>query len=82
MAPLTAINAKAAHPNAAKLFASCMMSSAGQVAHNGEGRASSVLGDVDAEPPPLRVGEDAVHPRHHQVGRRVADHRRARARRP
>src|SRR3954464_7838443 len=31
---------------------------------------------VDAETPPLRVGEHAVDPRRHQVGRRVADHLR------
>jgi iron(III) transport system substrate-binding protein len=41
-----AINAKAQHPNAAKLFALWMMSPAGQVAHNGNGRASSVLGNL------------------------------------
>jgi iron(III) transport system substrate-binding protein len=41
-----AINAKAPHPNAAKLFASWMMSPAGQVAHNGDRRASSLLGDL------------------------------------
>jgi iron(III) transport system substrate-binding protein len=41
-----AINVKAQHPNAAKLFASWMMSPAGQAAHNGGGRASSVLGNL------------------------------------
>jgi iron(III) transport system substrate-binding protein len=41
-----AINAKAPHPNAARLFASWMMSPAGQTAHNGDGRASSLLGDL------------------------------------
>jgi iron(III) transport system substrate-binding protein len=41
-----AINGKAKHPNAARLFASWMMSPAGQVAHNGDGRASTVLGNL------------------------------------
>jgi iron(III) transport system substrate-binding protein len=41
-----AINAKAQHPNAARLFASWMMSPEGQVAHNGNGRASTVLGNL------------------------------------
>ncbi len=41
-----AINAKAKNPNAARLFASYMLSPAGQVAHNGEGRASSVMGSL------------------------------------
>ena len=43
---LIAINAKAQHLNAAKLFALWMMSPAGQVAHNGNSRASSVLGNL------------------------------------
>ncbi len=40
------MNAKAQNPNAAKLFALWMMSPAGQVAHNGSGRASSMLGSL------------------------------------
>jgi iron(III) transport system substrate-binding protein len=43
---LISINARAKHPKAAELFARWMMSPAGQVAHNGDGRASSVLGDL------------------------------------
>ena len=39
-----AVNAKAQNPNAARLLVSYLLSPAGQVAHNGEGRASSVLG--------------------------------------
>jgi iron(III) transport system substrate-binding protein len=53
-----AINAKARHPNAAKLFAEWMMSPAGQVAHNGDNRASSLLGDLPGTlkaPDPSRV---------------------------
>jgi iron(III) transport system substrate-binding protein len=47
MAPsFLAVNAKAEHPNAAKLFAAWMMSPAGQQAHNGNGRATSVLPNV------------------------------------
>jgi len=41
-----AINAKAQNPNAARLFAAYMLSPAGQVAHNGGGRASSLLGNL------------------------------------
>ncbi len=41
-----AVNAKAQNPNAAKLFAAWMMSPAGQEAHNGESRASSVLPNI------------------------------------
>lgn len=40
------VNRKAQHPNAAKLFAMWVMSPAGQVVHNGEGRASSPLGSL------------------------------------
>lgn len=40
------INAKAQNPNAARLFAAYMLSPAGQVAHNGGGRASSLLGNL------------------------------------
>ncbi|MFI5011610.1 MAG: ABC transporter substrate-binding protein [Hyphomicrobiales bacterium] len=53
-----AINAKAQHPNAAKLFAAWMLSPEGQVAHNGEGRASSLLGDLPGTlkaPDPSRI---------------------------
>ena len=41
-----AISAKPKHPNTAKLFALWMLSPAGQVAHNGEGRASTILGNL------------------------------------
>lgn len=41
-----AINAKSSHPNAAKLLALWLLSPAGQTAHNGGNRASSVLGDL------------------------------------
>lgn len=40
------INAKAQNPNAARLLVSYLLSPAGQVAHNGGGRASSVLGTL------------------------------------
>lgn len=47
MAPsFLAVNAKAQNPNAAKLFAAWMMSPAGQQAHNGNGRASSLLPNI------------------------------------
>lgn len=52
------VTAKAQHPNAAKLYAEWMMSPAGQVAHNGEGRASSALGNLPGTllaPDPKRV---------------------------
>lgn len=57
------INAKAQRPNAARLFAAWMMSPAGQVAHNGEGRASSVLGNLPgtlAAPDQKRVRQDVT----------------------
>lgn len=41
-----AINGRAQRPNAARLFAAWLMSPAGQVAHNGEQRASSLLGNL------------------------------------
>jgi iron(III) transport system substrate-binding protein len=41
-----AINAKAAKPAAAALFLSWLMSVEGQTVHNGEGRASSLLGNL------------------------------------
>ena len=40
------INARASNPHAARLFAAWMMSPSGQATHNGEGRASSVLGNL------------------------------------
>ena len=40
------INAKAQNPNAARLLVSYLLSPAGQVAHNGNGRASSVFGTL------------------------------------
>ena len=40
------INAKAQRPNASKLFAAWLMSPAGQVTHNGDNRASSLLGNL------------------------------------
>ena len=40
------INAKAQNPNAARLFAAWLMSPAGQVANNGDNRASSLLGTL------------------------------------
>lgn len=40
------INAKAQNPNAAHLFVAYMLSPAGQVTHNGGGRASSLLGNL------------------------------------
>ena len=40
------VNAKAQKPNAARLFAAWMMSPSGQAAHNGDNRASSLLGDL------------------------------------
>jgi len=52
------VNAKAQNPNAARLFALWMMSPQGQIAHNGNGRASSVLGQLPgtlAAPDPKRV---------------------------
>jgi iron(III) transport system substrate-binding protein len=41
-----AVNAKAEHPNAARLFAAWMLSPAGQEAHNGNGRATSLLPNI------------------------------------
>lgn len=58
-----AVNAKAEHPNAAKLFAAWMMSPAGQQAHNGSGRASSLLPGVPgalAAPAGKAVREDVT----------------------
>lgn len=47
MAPsFLVVNAKAQSPNAARLFAAWMMSPAGQAAHNGSGRASTLLPNV------------------------------------
>jgi len=47
MAPtFMAINAKATNPSAARLFATWLMSPEGQIAHNGSGRASSMLGPL------------------------------------
>ena len=40
------LNGKAQRPNIAKLFASWMMSPAGQMVNNGDGRASSPLGNL------------------------------------
>ncbi|MBM3346701.1 MAG: extracellular solute-binding protein [Betaproteobacteria bacterium] len=40
------VNGKAQHPNIARLFASWIMSPAGQLTHNGDGRASSPLGNL------------------------------------
>lgn len=40
------ISGKAQRPNAAKLLAAWLMSPAGQVAHNGDNRASSLLGNL------------------------------------
>ncbi len=40
------INAKSQNPNAAKLLVAYLLSPAGQVAHNGGGRASSLLGTL------------------------------------
>ncbi len=57
------LNAKAQNPNAARLFALWMMSPAGQVAHNGSGRASSMLGNLPgtlAAPDPKRVRFDVT----------------------
>jgi iron(III) transport system substrate-binding protein len=56
-----AINAKAQKPNAAKLFAAWLMSVEGQTVHNGENRASSLLGNLPgtlAAPDPARVRAD------------------------
>ena len=55
------INGKAQHPNAARLFAAWMMSPAGQVAHNGDNRASSLLGNLPGTltaPDPKTVRQD------------------------
>ncbi len=41
-----AVNKNAPRPNAARLFAAWLMSPAGQVAHNGDNRASSLLGSL------------------------------------
>ena len=40
------LNGKPQHPNVAKLYASWIMSPAGQMVNNGEGRASSPLGNL------------------------------------
>ncbi len=56
-----AINAKANKPNAARLFAAWLMSPEGQAIHNGEGRASSLLGNLPgtlSAPDPSRVRFD------------------------
>lgn len=58
------VNAKSQKPNAARLFASWMMAPAGQAAHNGDHRASSLLGSLPntLAPAPLErvlVGLDA-----------------------
>ena len=57
------INARAQNPNAAKLFAAWLMSPAGQVANNGDNRASSLLGNLPgtlAAPDPKRVRTDVT----------------------
>ncbi len=55
------VNGRAQHPNAARLFAAWMMSPAGQVAHNGDNRASSLLGNLPgtlSAPDPKTVRQD------------------------
>ncbi len=55
------INAKSQNPNAAKLLVAYLLSPAGQVAHNGGGRASSLLGNLPgtlAAPDRKRVRTD------------------------
>jgi len=55
------INARAQRPNAANLFAAWLMSPEGQSTHNGENRASSLLGDLPGTltaPDPKLVRQD------------------------
>lgn len=57
------VNAKAQNPNAARLLATWLMSPQGQIAHNGSGRASSVLGQLQgtlAAPDAARVRQDVT----------------------
>ena len=66
------VSAKSQKPDAARLFAAWMMTPAGQIAHNGDGRASSVLGDL---PGTLKAAKPETIDRADTADKVVADYR-------